>query len=146
MSNTSKETVWIKNPHGVVVALPPHLAAERLKQAGYSITEAEDVPKYKRYPVEGELTELGEKRRMHRAIRQVMPADSDAETGATPPTDISNLQPGAFLSPSDYRKLPWIELKKYAQMRGLNTMEPGMTKQHVLDLLDVMVGAPAMAA
>lgn len=137
MSNTSTESVWLKNPAGVKVALPPSLAAERLKQVGYSLCEADYVSAQKQYPMDGELTEEGEKRRGHRQMREREPiiaasAPAQALAIAVEPTDASTL-----LSPAAYRELGWMELKRYAGLRGIDTMQAGMTKEKVLSLLDV---------
>lgn len=133
MSNTSIESVWVKNPSGVAVALPPHLAAERLKQVGYSLCEAEYVPAKKVYPLDGELTEQGEKRREHRAARAE--AEAKVEASAPEAEPESAQTPGRLFGRMELETMPWLELVKFAQMRGINTKEKGMTKEKVMSLL-----------
>lgn len=132
---------WIRNPHGVVVALPKHLYERRIRQYGWDACDPEPGPAVKRYPVEGELTEKGERRREHREQRA---QEAEARLAAAPTaqpvaTQAQPSDPGV-LSPEAYRALGWQSLRSYALSRGVDVTAKGMTKETVIAELDKGMG------
>lgn len=138
----NKETAWVKNPHGVVVALPKYLAEWRVsKFPGWSYTEPEAVPAVKQYPMEGELTEQGERRRMHRQERTEVSPTTSIESASVAPAD--TVAPEAVaesgdrdLTREEYMALDWQPLRSYARSRGIDVDAPGSTKEAILAELD----------
>lgn len=112
------------------MALPPLLAAQRLKENGYSQCEPEFVPAQKRYPMDGELTEQGEKRRAYRQTQE----KARVPAFVTPAAPES--APGDLIGLEQQKAMPWMDLVKYAQLRGINAKEKGMTKEKILALLN----------
>jgi len=121
----SKKTVWVKNPHGVKVALPKWRAEERVnKTPGYTYCEPEVVPKVKQYPMEGELTPQGETRRAHRQERaneaaEVVKEEAVVTEAVTASDAAKEAMVDRPLTEEEWSALDWVDLKKYAVSRGI---------------------------
>jgi len=141
ITSPKEETVWLKNPHGVVVALPKSLADWRLRTSpGFAKCESEYVPEEKEYPDDIMLNEAGNRRR--KLIRDKREAKAEgavgpgmgAEPKAEGVTPEKKLEEGLVLTKEEYRELSWADLRKYAATRGLHDYK--LKKDELLEKLD----------
>ena len=111
---------WIKNKAGVVSCVPQYLAEDFLsKRIGWSLTEAEDVPVEKAYPMDGDFTKQGLERRI--AINTKEQEMKKAEV-------VEEEEEAEGLE-----ELTFQELKKLAKENGINSF--GVTKEKLLEKL-----------
>jgi|TARA_Y100000310_G_C20701923_1_gene830810 hypothetical protein len=82
---------WLVNPHGLVVSCSESVFNWRLGQPGYRQAredEIPDVPKEKQYPMVGELTELGRKRRSSTRVNRKKAVDEPAKKAGRPKKEV----------------------------------------------------------
>lgn len=148
---STEDIQWIRNPKGVVSAIPARRYNEYIKRHGWEPAVPEEVPLFKVYTDDGELTENGERRRktlMDRAARRAI-KPAPAPQAAPIPTLAPDLRPATgeksiedkvrdsdLLTPEEYRKISWMDLRSYAALRGIDVTQRGLTKDVLLNLLD----------
>jgi hypothetical protein len=144
----SQKTIWVQNPKGIKVALPERIANWRLaKFPQWKLCEPESVPAQKQYPATFGLSEEGKRRRNNlNEVAPVTPKESmmqeiplapvsQDEVPTEAPVIEKPKDEGRVLGMSEYNKLAWPDLKKYAASRGV-FVGPKTTKREILDQLD----------